>query len=464
MPVRPSPSRLLPALLAPALLLAATLARADDPAAPLPRKPMLGAAMGPVTPELQASRKLDAAEGAAIVQVIADSSVEAAGLKPGDVITAVDGEPVKGPLDVVGRMKTAKAGDRLAVRYVRDGGPADAEVVLKEKPRRQGDGYEVLYDSATSLGHRLRTIVTRPAAQGKRPALLMIQGLGNFSIDAPGGQPMGYDRIVAELTKAGYVVMQVDKPGCGDSEGGPWPEIDFRTELDGYRQALKALKSYPFVDPDRVFLFGHSMGGVMAPVLAAEEPVRGLAVYGTVFRTWFEYQLENIRRQSRLAGADFATIERQVRDENRFLAGLYLEKKSPADVLAEHPELRGHAEEMGYDGTHLFGGHYTFFQQLAELNMPEAWAAAAAQAHALAIWGKGDYVAPEVDHRMIAEAVDAVHPGGGTFVALDCDHGFSKATSFADSFGRKSEGEFNPAIIETLKGWMDRLAQDGAGS
>ena len=36
--------------------------------------------------------------------------------------------------------------------------------------------------------------------------------------------------------------MMVDKPGCGDSEGGPWPEIDFYTELDGYRQGLKALK------------------------------------------------------------------------------------------------------------------------------------------------------------------------------------------------------------------------------
>ena len=60
----------------------------------------------------------------------------------------------------------------------------------------------------------------------------------------------------------------VDKPGCGDSEGGPWTEIDFMTELDGYRQGLKALKASPFVDPEHVFLFGHSMGGVMAPLLS----------------------------------------------------------------------------------------------------------------------------------------------------------------------------------------------------
>ena len=96
---------------------------------------------------------------------------------------------------------------------------------------------------------------------------------------------------------AGYVTMRVDKPGCGDSEGGPWPEIDFQAELDGYGQGLKALKAYSFVDPDKVFIFGHSMGGVMGPLLAAETKVKGVAVYGTVFRTWFEYQVENVRRQ-----------------------------------------------------------------------------------------------------------------------------------------------------------------------
>jgi hypothetical protein len=43
------------------------------------------------------------------------------------------------------------------------------------------------------------------------------------------------------------------------------------------------------------------MGGVMAPLLASDVSVRGILVYGTITRTWFEYMLENTRRQMELA-------------------------------------------------------------------------------------------------------------------------------------------------------------------
>ena len=45
-----------------------------------------------------------------------------------------------------------------------------------------------------------------------------------------------------------------------------------------------------------MFIFGHSMGGVFGPILASEIPIRGIAVYGTVAKTWTEYCLENWRR------------------------------------------------------------------------------------------------------------------------------------------------------------------------
>jgi hypothetical protein len=41
-----------------------------------------------------------------------------------------------------------------------------------------------------------------------------------------------------EFAKSDYVTVQVEKPGIGDSEGGPFADLDFATELDAYRQAL----------------------------------------------------------------------------------------------------------------------------------------------------------------------------------------------------------------------------------
>jgi pimeloyl-ACP methyl ester carboxylesterase len=434
---------------------------ADQASGPLPRKAMLGAALGPMTAELRSKSKLPDERGVAITEVLPETSAAAAGLNSGDVVKTADGKPLLSPSELVAIVSRKKAGDRLTLELVRDGKSVTKSVELKEKVRRKGDGFEVLYDSVTSRGHRLRSIITRPKDGGRHPAVLLIQGLGNYSIDNPTGRPDAYDKILDELTRSGFVTMRVDKPGCGDSEGGPWPEIGFMTELDGYRQGLKALKAYAFVDPERVFLFGHSMGGLMAPLLASEEKVKGVAVYGTVFRTWFEYQVENVRRQSRLAGDDFAKVERNARNETLFQSELYLAKKSPAEIVKAHPELRQYMSQFVKDDKYIYGGHFTFFQQLADLNLPEAWAKT--DAHVLALWGKGDFVAPGPDHEMIAEAVNSVRPGRGTFRVLDCDHGFSRSTGFKDSFARastRSEGEFNPVIITTLKEWMERVDRE----
>jgi pimeloyl-ACP methyl ester carboxylesterase len=426
----------------------------------LRRKPMLGAALSPLTSERRAKLKLPGNQGIALVKVIPDTSAAAAGLKEGDVVAAIDGQPVEGLPQFLAAIARRKVGEKVELEVVREGKTEKKTVELRERPRKRGDGFDVIYDSVTSRGNRLRTIVSKPSGQGRRPAILWIQGLGNFSIDNPAGKLGAYDKILDELARSGYVTLQVDKPGCGDSEGGPWPEIDFQTELDGYRQGLKALKDYPFVDPDRVFVFGHSMGGVMAPLLASEQKVRGVAVYGTVFRTWYEYQVENVRRQTRLAGADFSTVEAAARNEIAVLAELYLARKSPVEVAKAHPELRRHMSEFIKDDKYMYGAHYMFFQQLSGLNMPEAWAKT--DAHVLAMWGKGDFVAPGPDHEMIAEAVNEAHPGKGEYRALDADHGFNKASGFKDSFGRSSsgaEGEFNPVVIAILKEWMDRVSR-----
>ena len=71
-------------------------------------------------------------------------------------------------------------------------------------------------------------------------------------------------RIAQDLARHGYVTLRVERPGCGDSEGGPLRDVDFDVELDGYLEALRALKQLDSVDADRVYLFGHSMGSYLA--------------------------------------------------------------------------------------------------------------------------------------------------------------------------------------------------------
>ena len=230
--------------------------------------------------------------------------------KAGDVILGVDGTKLTGVPMFLEKMAKTRAGDVLTLDVVRDGVKAEKRVALKEMLREKGDGYDVIYSSVTSQGARLRTIITRPKTEGRHPAVMLLQGSGCWSIDNPVGTPYGFTWVARNLARHGYVTMRIDRPGCGDSEGGPCQDVDFDTELDGLKEALRALKKLDFVDSDNVFLFGHSMGGIVAPLMAVEVPVRGIAVYGTASGTWFESVFGQRRRLASLDGTNPADMDR----------------------------------------------------------------------------------------------------------------------------------------------------------
>lgn len=425
----------------------------------LKRGAFFGAKIGSVSEEVRKNRKLEAGVGVAVEEVITGSTAADAGFKTGDILLAVNGTKIPGTGQFIQTIAGLKAGTSVAIEFRRGDAEKKSTVVLKGRPFEKSDAHEVIYGSVLSRGNHLRTIVTRPRAEGKRPALFLIQGIGLYSIDNPAGPLGSYRAIIDDFTRHGFVTLRVDKPGCGDSEGGPGRDVDFDTELDGYRQALRVLKARGDVDPDRVFIFGHSMGGVMAPLLAAEIPVRGIVVYGTIARTWPEYMLENTRRQMELANNDPSLIDSTLRNSAALLTYLYSEKMSPQDIAAKHSQLRELIGRTITDNGYFVDRSLTFFRQLADKNLGAAWESF--PGHALAIWGKADFVSNEDDHALIARIVNRAHPGQGTFLAMDgIDHGLFRAASRRASFERgqsRQPGEFNPAIIEVCRTWVEKL-------
>jgi pimeloyl-ACP methyl ester carboxylesterase len=450
---------LLPAIAG--LLVTAGLAAGKDES--LKRRGFLGAQLWSINEQVKAEQKLTSNDGAEVRDVIAGSAAEAAGVRPGDVLLAINDVAVKTPAEAVTTVGRGKAGDVLALALVRDTKPLTLRVTLKERPRESSETFEVVYGAVTSKAGRQRTILTRPKGPGRHPALFLIQGLGCYSVEGTVGRPAEFQLIANAFTEAGYVTLRVDKPGCGDSDGGPCADVDFLTELDGYRQGLKMLKARDDVDPDRVILFGHSLGGLWAPIVASEEPVRGVAVYGTVLKPWYEYELENRRRQAVLDGSTFPEIDRDMRAFTTFLHELYLAKKEPDKIVAEHPELADIRQQMCPDGTHMYGRSVAFMRQVAALPISEYWSKV--NADVLALWGKAEYVSTESDHRMLADLINKAHPGRGKFEALDgMDHGFYVAASAAERYKQVLAGgpsEFNPLIIDTLRGWTDGLVKAG---
>lgn len=81
---------------------------------------------------VQDAGSLDGAtiEGAAIAQISAGGAADKAGLQKGDIITAFDGVPITGSVDLTAQVRAAAAGSQATVTYVRGGRTATVTVTL----------------------------------------------------------------------------------------------------------------------------------------------------------------------------------------------------------------------------------------------------------------------------------------------------------------------------------------------
>lgn len=101
------------------------------------------------------------------------------------------------------------------------------------------------------------------------PAALLVHGSGPFDRNsAMPGMSLGLGQALAEgLAGQGIAVLRYDKRGVGAS-GGDYLSSGFYDEVHDAAAALETLRGHPAVDPERVFVVGHSTGAVVAAELA----------------------------------------------------------------------------------------------------------------------------------------------------------------------------------------------------
>ncbi len=80
------------------------------------------------------------------------------------------------------------------------------------------------------------------------------------------------------MQQSGMQMVRIEKPGVGDSEGPSCAQADLDDDMAAFRAGIRAALADPGADPARLYLFGGSVGGALAPVLASEFDVRGIVV------------------------------------------------------------------------------------------------------------------------------------------------------------------------------------------
>jgi len=385
-------------------LLAAICASADE----LPRRPLFGASV------------LADPGGARVEYVVPGSPADRAGLKTGDIVKSIATRPVASTADLIAIVRATPVERPVPVQIERAGALRTLTVTLQAAPKETDPNVDTLYSAISVEGNLRRTLITIPRANRRKlPALLIVGGIGCFSVDNPNDPYDAYRYLAHDLTRAGIVVMRVEKSGIGDSHGKPCFDTDFNAEAASYTIALDALRSDPNVDPRRIFLFGHSIGSVIVPRLAQESPVAGIIFAEGVGRNWFEYELWNLRRQAELAGDPPTEVDATLQSKEVCMHRLLIARQSESDIERDMPECKTRNRYPVADA---------YMQEVAALNIAEPWTHIAVPV--LAIYGSGDFVTAEADHRRIVDIVNVKNPGIAALHTIDgMDHHLGAAGS-----------------------------------
>ncbi|MDO6388346.1 S9 family peptidase [Uliginosibacterium sp. 31-12] len=128
---------------------------------------------------------------------------------------------------------------------------------------------ELEFDSPYEAGVHLAGSLMLPPGKGPHPAVLLITGSGAQDRDETISGHKPFLVIADYLARRGIASLRVDDRGVGLSRGS-WQNATTASFAGDARTALEVLRARPEIDAARVGLIGHSEGGVIAPMLAAE--------------------------------------------------------------------------------------------------------------------------------------------------------------------------------------------------
>ena len=331
-------------------------------------------------------------------------------------------------------------------------------------PRKEGKalvdlpGLETEYGQVrTSEGTRLRTILTRPAGvTGRLPAIMLAQWVSCGSLDF-GADRNNELRMIAE--RSGMVFARVERSGEGDSEGVPCAELDYETEVRHYREAFDQIARHPWVDPERMIVWGSSLGATTAPLIVQAKNVAGIAVQGGGAVTYLERMINFDRLYLERSGKYTpAQIHEEMTRRIPFHVEYLVRGKTPEQIERERPELKGVWQRIrgGAEAPPHYGRPYAWHQQAAKRDFLEAWTNV--QAPVLVLHAEYDQFEPEHGHRLIVDTLNKLRPGSATFAKIPrADHSIDVYASAEDAYADRNGTRSRELLADPIVEWAKKV-------
>ena len=293
-------------------------------------------------------------------------------------------------------------------------------------------GEEVMLSSqGTPLAASL-VLPEAEAGSGPRPGVVMITGSGSYTYRdswTPEGFPIW--KVVTEaFTAKGYAVLLLEKKGVNRS-GGHWETQTFQDRAEDAVVGVRYLRSRPDVDPARVGVCGHSQGGWIAQLAAAEYP----SEVGFVVS---------------LAGPNISVKQQVIDDqENEWRCG-----GMPEDKIRS--KVKGLRTRLGWMSAIAKVVKFNSLCRIIDYDPEKLDVAARIKCPVLALYGENDnLVLPSTNAPLLERGLQR---GGNArykiVIVPQASHGLSvKPRKCWGSAGGPAKVEFQPLFLETLAAW-----------
>ncbi len=420
-----------------------------------------------LTDSISKALKLKDNNGALIQFVVPKSTADLMGLKINDFITKVNDSQINNAADLISVARKFKADEDLITTVIRN----NIEVTLKgkvlSKPFEESPIANIIYGEFKFETGYIRTLYKKPKNKKILGTVYFIHGISCYSLDNM--QPLDPTKLAIDaMIEKGYAVYSVEKSCVGDSYGlMPCAEMGFDKELDIFKEGYKQLLKMAEVDTSNIFVFGHSLGGVVAPIIAQEFHPKGVIVYGTVLKPWGEYYQESLVLQPLYYGENLNELNKKLEVMKPTFNELF-KTNTPVEELIKNPiHLQNLKDGLEYnESTKLAAAGRTpqFHREINGHDLVKAWKNV--NAYTLAIYGGSDIAANnDKDHKALVKIVNQVHPKKGTYLFMPkTNHTFQEVGTMAEfikmqekptEYEKYASQHFNYKLFDKVCDWMN---------
>ena len=338
---------------------------------------------------------------------------------------------------------------------------------------------EIEFENRTD-GVTLAGTLTLPEGEGPFPAAVMLTGSGAQNRDEALGGHRPFLVIADHLTRRGIAVLRYDDRGVGGSSGDLMATTLVQNAADALA-AIRLLATHAKIAPDRIGLIGHSEGGWMAPIAAAQSDdvafvvmLAGPAVSGgEILQTQSRAVLEAdgapadfIDGSEAVAGRMWEILRREPHDSTarvRLLAlvdtvtaGLPAAQRAALDSAWSEPTaFERFQQSLSVFLTRWFRDILAYDPRavLRRMDVP-----------VLALYGGLDLQVPPAQSVPVLEELWAAHPDATIHVFPPLNHLFQHATTGLPAEYARIDETFAPAALDMMSAWiLKRFGATGRG-